>query len=254
MARRSSRALATSLFPFLSVLACLIGTLTLLIASLAVGQVAESLLEPETDLAGEQELAAQRAELRALEDGLEAAEHLAEELAAARAELRALGVKPNQSEADRRRDVQIRKSSAQLAASLRRLERENDGLVISIEGVEVDLIRDRTSGDTRPIHILPHGSARPLQPFFVECRQDGVRVYHQNLSESFYLARGSLDDVARFRAYLQRVRTFRDGTVVFLIRPDGVATYDWAAQLSGRLFVRHAKLPLPTQGTLEFTL
>ena len=254
MARRPSRELSSSLFPFLSVLACVIGTLTLLIAALAIGQVAEGLLDSEIDPAEVEHLEAQRAELRALEEELEAVEHVAEELAAARAELRALGVSPDQSEVDRRRAVEIRRRSAQLAASLRRLERENEDLVASIQGALVALVSDRSGSDTRAIRILPHGSARPLRPYFVECREDGVRVHHENLRESFYLARGSLDDVARLRAFLQRVRTVIDGTVIFLIRPNGVATYEWASEMSGRLLVRHAKLPLPTQGTLEFAL
>ena len=49
MARGPSRDLGSSLFPFLSVLACVIGTLSLLIASLAIGQVAEDLLDSEID-------------------------------------------------------------------------------------------------------------------------------------------------------------------------------------------------------------
>ena len=254
MARSPSRDLGSSLFPFLSVLACVIGTLTLLIASLAIGQVAEDLLDSAIDPTEVEHLDAQRAELRALENGLEAIEHLGEELAAARAELHALGVRPDQSELDRRREVEIRRRSAQLAASLLRLEHENEDLVASIQGVEVALVNDRSGSDTRPIRILPHGSAGPLRPYFVECREDGVRVHHKNLRESFYLARGSLDDVARLRIFLQRVRGVLDGTVIFLIRPNGVATYEWASEMSGRLFVRHAKLPLPTQGTLEFAL
>ncbi|MFP6605410.1 MAG: hypothetical protein VCC19_02440 [Myxococcota bacterium] len=254
MARGPSRDLGSSLFPFLSVLACVIGTLTLLIASLAIGQVAEDLLDSAIDPLEVEHLDAQRAELRALEQEVEALEHLAEELAAARAELRALGVRPDQSELDRQREVEIRHRSAQLTASLPRLERENEDLVASIQGVEVALVNDRPGSDTRPMRILPHGKARPLRPYFVECREDGVRVHHENLRESFYLARGSLDDVARLRSFLQRVRGVLDGTVIFLIRPNGVGTYEWVSEMSGRLFVRQAKLPLPSQGSLEFAL
>ncbi len=112
MARRPSREPVSSLFPFLSVLACVIGTLTLLIAALAIGQVAEGLLDSEIDPTEVEHLDAQRAELRALEEQVEAVEHVAEELAAARAELRALGVRPDQNEVDRRREVETRRQSA----------------------------------------------------------------------------------------------------------------------------------------------
>ena len=44
MARRRKRSeLAVSLFPFISVLSCVIGTLTLMIAAAAIGEVAQDL-------------------------------------------------------------------------------------------------------------------------------------------------------------------------------------------------------------------
>jgi len=244
----------SSLFPFLSVLACVIGTLTLLIASLAIGQVAESLLDSRDDPAQAELLETQRAELRSLEAELASAENAAEELAAARAELRALGVDPGQSEAERRREVDVRRSAGELAARIARLEREEAQLQGNIQGVEIDLVAERPRSDDRPIRILPHGAARPLRPFFVECRSEGVRIYDKSLSESFYLWRDSIEDIGRFRDFLERVRRVRDGTVIFLIRPDGAETYEWAQDQISRLSVRHAKLPLPSQGELEFRL
>lgn len=253
-ARRKDREPASSLFPFLSVLACVIGTLTLLIAGLAISQVASSLLDNEVDPVQQEHLATERAALRSAEAALEEVDRVAEEVTAAAAALRALGVRPDQSEALRRRAVQTRRSATQLASLVRYLEKENDDLDGSIQGIEIDLVRERPDDDNRPIRILPHGTARPLRPFFVECRSEGVRVYEKNLRESLYLSRDSLDDASRFRGWLQRVRTVRNGTVIFLIRPDGVETYTWASRVSGRLYVRHAKLPLPSQGDLEFAL
>ena len=98
MARRSSQDLGSSLFPFLSVLACVIGTLTLLIASLAIGQVAESLLDAREDSAQREQLEAKRAELREVKAQLAKASNIAEELAAARAQVRALGFDPDDSQ------------------------------------------------------------------------------------------------------------------------------------------------------------
>jgi hypothetical protein len=252
--RRREREPASSLFPFLSVLACVIGTLALLIAGLAIGQVAESLLDSHVDPVQEEHLATERAALRGAESALADADRSTEELAAAAAELRALGVRPDQSEAARRRAVSARRSASQLARLVRQLERQSDDLNGSIQGAEIDLVREHPDKDDRPIRILPHGSARPLRAYFVECRSEGVRVYEPNLRDSAYLSRGSLDDTSRFRGWLQRVRGVRDGIVIFLIRPDGVDTYTWAARVGGRLYVRHAKLPLPSQGELEFAL
>jgi hypothetical protein len=251
---RGAREPGSSLFPFLSVLACVIGTLTLLIASLAIGQVAESLLDSRDDPAQQEHVEAQRAELRALESELEMVADAAEELAAAKAEMRALGVDPKAPESERRRAVDVRKSAAQLAATLRRLEREDEAVQGNVRGVEADLASERPKDDARPIRILPSGSADPLRPFFVECRAEGVRIYDRNLRDSFYLSRGEIDDRGRFQGFLHRVRAVRDATVIFLIRPDGTETYEWALGQANNLPVRTAKLPLPTQGDLEFAL
>ena len=125
----------------------------------------------------------------------------------------------------------------------------------AIGGVETELAGHHTpSAGTAPIRILPHGEERALTPFFIECREEGVRVYHKNLEESLYLSRSDPNDTSAFRLFLQRVRVVPTGTAIFLIRPDGIETYYWARLLAGQLYVRHAKLPLPGQGELDFAL
>ena len=87
--RPPKREFASSLFPFLSVLACVIGTLTLLIAALALGQVAQDLLDARSASAEEVDLSTERAALRQLEAQLSRDERLKQEREAAAAELRA---------------------------------------------------------------------------------------------------------------------------------------------------------------------
>jgi hypothetical protein len=244
----------SSLFPFLSVLACVIGTLTLLIAALALGQVAQDLLDARDESAEQVDLSTERAALRKLAAKLEREERLAQERDAAAAELRALGIRPEESEPRRRQQVEARLSAARLARLVAKLEAEAADVESAIGGARIALVGERPGKDAGPIRILPEGSARPLLPFFVECRKEGFRVYHKDLKRSFYLSRGVREDVEAFRTYLQRVRSVRNGTVIFLIRPDGVVSYRWAAFQTGRAYVRHAKLPLPGQGELEFAL
>ena len=64
--RRARGELAVSLFPFLSILACVIGTLTLLFAALAVNQVAEDLASRSEESTPSPELEAERAAVRSL--------------------------------------------------------------------------------------------------------------------------------------------------------------------------------------------
>lgn len=252
--RPLKRDFASSLFPFLSVLACVIGTLTLLIAALALGQVAQDLLDARSASAEEVDLSTERAALRKLEARLSREEQLKQEREAAAAELRALGIRPDEPESERRQQVAVRLDAARLARLVAQLEAEAADLNSAISGARIALVGERAGGDTGTIRILPQGSARPLLPFFVECRKEGFRVYHADLKESFYLSRGVREDVASFRTYLQRLRSIRDGTLIFLIRPDGVESYRWAVSETGRAYVRHAKLPLPGQGELEFAL
>ena len=252
---RRDRNRDSSLFPFLSVLACVIGTLTLLIAALAVGQVAEALLDQEElDASQMEELDRQREALAELEEQVAAVENLGEELAAARAELRSLGVDPNAGERELRRAVTTRAQAARLAQQVARLEARQQEISGNIRGVEAELRTDDPDSEDPPIRILPHGTAQPLRPFFVECRAEGVRVYSDDFRRSSYVARRNLDDAGRFSEFLRRVRNMRNSTVVFLIRPDGVETYDWASDRAERLRVRNAKLALPGQGGLDFLL
>jgi len=254
MAPRRDRELASSLFPFLSVLACVIGTLTLLIAALAMNQVAAGLQQPLPDEAESPTLATQRAEVRALERTLERARSLEAERATLHASLQTLGIDPNHDPRDVANHLSARSSLARLERERSALESESrkldDALVGMTRVVEQDVRRD----DDRTIRIHPLGRGEALRPFFVECRPGGVRVFYEGLEDSLFLDRNSPRGESQFEVFLRRARSLRNHTVIFLIRPDGVQTYNWALEQIGSLSLRHAKLPLPGQGELEFAL
>lgn len=252
--RNRNRDTASSLFPFLSVLACVIGTLTLLIAALALGQLAQDLLTEENTPARERELAENKAALERAEQQLEEATRVREERSAAEAELRHLGGQPEASEAERRRSVDTRLAAVALASRIAALRKQAAELDAAVIGARTALVTERPKASSGRIRILPHGSDQVLLPFFVECRKEGVRIYTQSATESYYLSRGTIEDTSEFKLYLQRILQVRRASVIFLIRGDGVETYHWAADLAGKYFVRHAKLPLPGDGELEFAL
>ena len=232
----------------------MIGTLTLLIAALAMNQVASGLQQAPEDAPESPTLATQRAELRMLERTLERTRSVEAERATLLASLRTLGVDT---------ELDPREAANHLAArsSLARLERErsalkaesrklDDALVGMTRVVEQDLQQD----DNRTIRIHPMGRGEALRPFFVECRPGGVRVFYEGLEDSLFLDRNSPRGESQFEVFLRRARSLRNHTVIFLIRPDGVETYNWAVEQIGNLSLRHATLPLPGQGELEFAL
>ena len=254
MARRRDRELASSLFPFLSVLACVIGTLTLLIAALATNQVVEGLQARAPDAPAPPELATQRAVVRALRARFDRARTVEAERAALYAELRTFGIQPAEATSEVEQHIAARLASASGARRLEALRREARELEEALAGMERTLAQPRERDDSRSIRIHPQGRGAALRAFFVECRAEGVRIYHEGLDDSLFLDRKTRHGQSQFEIFLRRVRAIPSHTVVFLIRPDGVETYDWANEAATNISVRHAKLPLPGQGEIEFAL
>ena len=254
MAQRRDRELASSLFPFLSVLACVIGTLTLLIAALAMNQMVRGLQGPDPSAEERPEVATQRAEVRALERALERARSIEAERANLRAALKALNLPLAHDPAETAAQLASRLEAAALARERERLERESLALDRALVGMTRVVERDREQDDTRAIRIHPLGRGKALRPFFVECRPGGVRLFYEGLEDSLFLDRNSPRGESQFEKFLRRARALRNHTVIFLIRPDGVDTYNWALEQIGSIALRHAKLPLPGQGELEFAL
>ncbi|MEE8580885.1 MAG: hypothetical protein V3T33_04770 [Myxococcota bacterium] len=252
--QRRDRRATVSLFPFLSVLACVIGTLTLLIAALAVGQVAAELGEEGDRAEPHEVLVAEQRAIEDLEDRIAAARRAGAALPAVRAELRSLGVPPEAREAQRRRAVASRVKNAQLTQRIAALEREQSGLAASLQLSRAELDALERRREPGSITIQPRGSGPALVPFFVECGAGGVRIHKPGQHFSVDLQLDDRADSARFDVFLRGVRGRADSTLIFLIRPDGVTGYERAVERANRLYVRHGKLPLPGLGPLDFGL
>lgn len=215
--RRRSRVPALSLFPFLSVLACVIGALTLMIAALAIGQLATETVDVDA-------FAAVRARVEA---GV--------------AERDALTARIAWSEA------------AQLEERARALTLERDRLRAQVEALS-DELAGRSALPTEPrIQLQPSGSGQRLLPRFAECRAGDVRLREPG-GWGDPIPVEQLRTSARFHRFLRGAAATRRGTVIFLIRPDGVRSFNAASAVAARLGVRHGKLPLPGQGEIDLSL
>ena len=236
-----------SLFPFLSILACVIGTLALLIAALAIGQVARDLLA--SDEPAPLELAELRSDAASLERRIEAARWRRARLEAKRAELRALGLDPDGRGAD---DIAQRIEWLELRRRSEQLEERRDRLAGEAETLNALLVAEDDDAAKGGITLLPSGSADALRPFFVECLESVVRVHRHDEGWNIPLDLTRQSDRAKFVRFLEGVRDEYDATVVFLIRPNGVKTYHDALAKTRSVAVRHAKLPLPNEAALDF--
>jgi len=250
-AARRRRELGVSLFPFLSVLACVIGTLTLLIAALAVGQVASDLLSDSEQARLRHDARAQRLEIAALERAVAEVESALEQLEALRAERRTLELARARPGARGREapDDEARRLEREIAELERRRAEQRE----AARGLSAQVDYAGSAAGAPRITIEPAGAGPLLKPFFVECTEQGLEIHKPGEDWSIFLPLDEVQAGTRFQSFLQRVRAIRDGTVIFLIRPRGVLAYDRAVVEARKSLVRHAKLPLPGDGELDFS-
>lgn len=252
MARRRDRAeLAVSLFPFLSILACVIGTLTLMIAALALGEMASS-SKAHPGAINESELALLVDQIEA--SSRELGETLSEyrQLASLQRQWRKLGFADDTTAAGLARQIDDRRQLADLERMRAKREAEIQALRSAAEVLETEIRSYAEPPDDAPVQILPRGSGPPLAPYFVECRRDGVRVRRKDGDWSEEWDLDEMIDHGRFKVFLEEVRIRGNSTAIFLIRPDGVETARRALLLASTQYVRFGKLAIPGSGEIDF--
>ena len=258
--RKKNRGLEVSLFPFLSVLACVIGALTLILASMAVSHVGSSALAgvrlgEELDRL-QQAMVEARADLEAAEAELETLQAMDADQAELHRRLMGLGLSPEISLDELEKLVDERARSvegAKLRARRARLEAQRRAKEEQLTGLRADVDARMDAKRALTMRIAPSGEGAVYRPYFAECTARYVEV-HTTRSDFTY--RVPKEDVLRgdaFQRFLRRIRVLRNTKLVFLVRPDGIETFELAAEAAGRLDVSYAKLPLPGDGQLDFS-
>ncbi|HOX57118.1 MAG TPA: hypothetical protein P5205_08235 [Candidatus Paceibacterota bacterium] len=245
--------IALTLWPFLDILSCLAGALTVIIATLLVTQLVE---DPVKNQAVNDKLAQMRRELewkqaevarykgyiqkqaqqqaaaqKAREEYLSAQQDLEEQL---RRQAMLVSLMQQKDEAQR----QIRELRERYAKQ----EAEINQLRIAQKGRATTNISDRIE-----VHFT--GRGQNLRPTFVECTPDGI-VIREGKEMGFVRTQniGASDD---YRRVLGRAGETLGGTVIFLIRPSGVDAFARAEEVALRAGVRNGKLPIPGEGVID---
>ncbi len=256
MARRRRRDdLAVQLFPFLSVLACVIGTLTLILAAIAVGRLGGSSVDwirlaeqlrnlREVVAAGEARLESLQAQLREARTEAERAEDIGERLTA-------LGLSPQISLEELTALVDLAKAAQDLDAQRAELLRTRSDLDERVARDERTFAERREIRDAASIIIEPSGVGREWRPFLMECGADYLEYYDTGDQQSRRIARVELHRGDKLPRLLRYIRNTPRSIVIFLIRPDGVDTCQRARALADAALVRSAELPLPGNGPLD---
>ncbi|QDT65492.1 hypothetical protein [Calycomorphotria hydatis] len=267
MARKKKSAGASvSLFPFLSILACVIGVLTLMITSLALSQIDEA-QDPEAveraskmqELREAQDVSAEK--LAEIQQLLSAAQALEDKLKAAMAELKEL---QDKNEASSQAEDAATKM-ADLLAELNRLRFRIPELATDIPPLDQELkeLQERLKKLKAPpkeadVVIKPGGSGFNLDPTFVEVTTTGLVIHEDNGKQTRIRSGDIRKTSGDFVKLLTRKAGDARGIVVFLIREDAVDLYNSTENFARNYYTPNGycntgKLPVQGQGRIDLS-
>ncbi|NOX53289.1 MAG: hypothetical protein GXP27_02400, partial [Planctomycetes bacterium] len=251
--RRKGEEQGVSLFPFLSILACVIGVLTLLITGLAVGQMdrpeGRKAERAEQYQKLQEQIAKAKEDVKVLEQFLAQADTITR----ARKELDRLRSEKAKAIRNERESIRL---LAEVNRLKERLEKELKPDWSEIEKelaeLEAELKRRKAPPKEARVMVRPSGSGVNLLPTFVECTKSGIFIHEG--SEPKFIRRADMARDLDFIALLDRVAGTERGTVIFLIRDDAVGTYNAARSVANSRYCRNGKLPLIGHGELDLRL
>ena len=240
-----------SLFPFMSVLACTIGALMLLLVAMSLAAVgttgAATRAYVETKRANVIDRQLLDEELQELARAEALWSQVDEVLVA-----RGLAAGISQSTINLEMERARHRSAVSLALEdiedqVRKIESERDSIETTIGVLE-------SRRETLPILIDPTGLSRHLEPYFIECDAGGATAYRAKDDFRYFVAKDDLSSSGDFGRYLRRVRAVPGALLVLLVRPDGISTSLRTEQVARAAGIRVARLPLPGNGTLDWSL
>ena len=263
--RKRGKRLSISLFPFLSILACVIGTLTLLITAMALGQMDNDTVASAEDFQRVQDaIEKERKTIEEIEKRIEAAEADAgdalKELADARVKLEELLLKKeallalnDEKEDEEKPPIEIpivdeekhKKRMAELQTEIAEQEALIEQLAAQLK---------QRGGPIREAEVIirPTGSGVDLEPIFVECSTAGIVML--DAVPPKHVRRADLAGDEDFGSLLEDVANRPKATVIFLVRDDGLPTYFAASRVAQSKGARNGKLPVIGQGNIDLSV
>ena len=254
---------AVSLFPFLSILACVIGTLTLMISALALGQMATPELDSANQMhAIERRQSSLREEISRFDQQPEPfqknASASARALASTRTQLNELERRLASLKAQKSPDTKL-PSAEKLVLDAKTLETRIRSLETELASrrSEAKTLREQIAQRKKPpeeaiVKIRPGGSGVGIRPIFIECTNTSVVIHEKDKPVRVRTA-----DIAASPEFLdlaRRVAKQPNSSIIFLIRDNGLSTYARAKRVATDNYARNGKLPVIGQGKLDLSL
>jgi len=261
--RREPEGAPISLFPFLSILACVIGTLILMITGLALSQMGS---RPDEDLIRRTEeyaalkrtLGDAEKQIGSLEASVAKASSLQERLAALQREADEL-----QALHQRRMTTFLTRSDLlkNLVAREERLKKllaelleDYKKLIEQMKPLEEELAKRKDAPTEAVVRVAPGGSGTQggMRPVFVEADAQGIAIHTG--AKPKRVSRGDVKSHPEFLRTLDGIAKDPKSIVIFLIREDGIPSYHAASSVASSRRARHGKLPVAGHGKLDFSL
>ncbi len=262
--RRTSTEGRVSLFPFMSILACLIGILTLLISvSMMIKQnEREGYTEEELERAKKNDQLVRteqkvRQENIKLKERLEKEKKTVAELQHLKEKKAALTLKLSElNKAKGMTDAQLQKVVENLKIETQRLKAEHPKLQKRIDELLAELKKRKIKPkENDSVVIRPPGVGRniPRNLFFVECNSTGI-VIRDKGNANIVVSTAAIPTNSKFAQFCNKVKGTRDSMVLFLVRRSGNTSYLWAAGIAETKFeVKNSKLPVPRDGEIDLS-
>lgn len=261
MARRRTTSSEISLFPFLSILVCVIGILTLMIAGSSLTQIEEE-ADPEAVERTTQYRELQEA-IQAAQTRLKDAQSIRENPNIGQELLNDLQVKLDEARKRKaERDQQTAKDSP-LIAEAGELNAQLEGLKRRLAELQAELVQraeliadlDRQieeKGKPQPavVSIRPTGTGQNQDAVFVECADTGIVILED---EPARVRTNDLSSDRRYLDLLDQVANSSDRIVIFLLRDNAAATYWAARKVAETRGSRHGKIPVIGQGEIDLS-
>lgn len=246
------------LFPFLSILACVIGTLFLMITGLVLGQVgqkpddeglarAREAVELRAKIAAaageQQKLARMQAENRRRADEYRS---LKEELA----RLQTVKDPAAVLDAERRRlaaaEAEAQKAVAELLGEFAEYTNRT-----AMAGTEINRRNAIPLKGLLKIQPTGGGSLGSVRPTFVEAAKDGLILHDR--TPVLKIPASKIESDPEVQALAKRLAADSKSILVLLVRSDGVGVYRAARKVAETHKARVGKLPLPGDGGVDLS-
>ena len=252
-----------SLFPFLSILVCLIGALVLLIVILTIAQGSAAAARDPGEFARATAAAALRRQQETLQAGLlartrerdeqTAALRARDPVAAELARLREDLARAGQTAAP---DPEtLRRKLNELRAQISALEKERPPITHAIERLKAELAARRKPDTTPPpLVVQPGGSGQTAgtRLVFAEANAAGLTLLRKE--GPLRVPSGAIGTDGAYNAFLQELKRESRSALIFLVREDGLTAYTRGAGWAESQYdLRTGKLPLPGKGRIDLS-